>query len=286
MSNFAISDRFYFSSDTISLVNKYAGATFVIKYGGSVMKNNLLQTYVIQDLSFLYSLGIKVVLVHGGGFLINNWLRKLEIEPKFENGIRITDQESMEVVEMVLNGKINKQLVSLLNQNNIPSIGISGKDASLVQASPIFGDSNNLTGKVDSINAKILNLLMSNNYMPVIASVASDLIGNTYNINADTLASSIASELKADKLILLTDTPGILYNLNDSSSLIKYLDIETVNDLQSKGIISDGMIPKVQSCINALQSNVKAAHIIDGRLRHSLLFELFTYDRLGSMIVL
>jgi len=286
MSNNSMTDRFYFSNDTLSIINKYIGSTFVIKYGGSAMQDFSLQSQVIKDLSLLYYLGINVVLVHGGGMFINQWLRKLNIKPSFENGIRITDSQTMDIVEMVLVGKVNKQLVSLFNQNSINSVGLSGQDASLVTASPMFDSSINLTGRVDSVNPKLLDLLLSNRFVPVIASVASDYHGNRYNINADTIASSIAVAIKAEKLVLLTDIPGVLLDLNDYSTLIKELNLESIKSLRSKNVISGGMVPKIQCCVDALNGNVKSAHIIDGRIRHSLLHELLTYDRVGSMIVL
>nr|WMP11914.1 Acetylglutamate kinase [Laurencia australis]WMP12126.1 Acetylglutamate kinase [Laurencia australis] len=286
MSNNSMTDRFYFSNDTLSLINKYVGSTFVIKYGGSAMQDSSLQLQVIKDLSLLYHLGINIILVHGGGMFINQWLRKLNIKPAFENGVRITDSQTMDIVEMVLIGKVNKQLVSLFNQNSINSVGLSGQDANLVIASSMFDSSVNLTGRVDSVNPKLLDLLLSNRFVPVIASVASDYNGNKYNINADTIASSIAVAIKAEKLILLTDIPGVLLDLNDYSTLIKDLNLESVKSLRSKNVISGGMIPKVQCCVDALNGNVKSAHIIDGRIRHSLLHELLTYDRVGSMIVL
>nr|WMP12340.1 Acetylglutamate kinase [Laurencia verruciformis] len=286
MSNNSMADRFYFSNDTLSLINKYIGSTFVIKYGGSVMQDCSLQSQVIKDLSLLYYLGINIVLVHGGGMFINQWLRKLNIKPLFENGIRITDSPTMDIVEMVLIGKVNKQLVSLFNQNSINSVGLSGQDASLVTASPMFDSSINFTGRVDSVNPKLLDLLLSNRFVPVIASVASDYHGNRYNVNADTIASAIAVAIKAKKLVLLTDTPGVLLDLNDYSTLIKELDLGTVNSLKSNNVISGGMVPKIQCCVDALNGDVQSAHIIDGRIRHSLLHELLTYDRVGSMIVL
>ena len=286
MSNNFITDRFYFSNDTLSLVNKYIGSTVVIKYGGSAMQDFSLQSQVIKDLSLLYYLGINIVLVHGGGMFINQWLRRLNIKPSFENGVRITDSQTMDIVEMVLIGKVNKQLVSLFNQNSINSVGLSGQDASLVTASPMFDSSINLTGRVDSVNPKLLDLLLSNRFIPVVASVASDCHGNRYNINADTIASSIAVAVKAEKLILLTDIPGVLLDLNDYSTLIKELNLESVKSLKSKNVISGGMIPKIQCCVDALNGSVKSAHIIDGRVKHSLLHELLTYDRVGSMIVL
>nr|YP_010951611.1 Acetylglutamate kinase [Laurencia catarinensis]WMP12550.1 Acetylglutamate kinase [Laurencia catarinensis] len=286
MSNNSMTDRFYFSNDTLSLINKYIGSTFVIKYGGSAMQDSSLQSQVIKDLSLLYYLGINIVLVHGGGMFINHWLNKLNIKPLFENGVRITDSQTMEIVEMVLVGKVNKQLVSLFNQNSINSVGLSGQDANLVTASSMFDSSINLTGRVDSVNPKLLNLLLSNRFVPVISSVASDYSGNKYNINADTIASSIAVAIKAEKLVLLTDIPGVLLDLNDSSTLIKDLNLESIKSLKSNNVISGGMIPKVQCCVDALNGNVKSAHIIDGRIKHSLLHELLTYDRVGSMIVL
>lgn len=286
MSNNSMTDRFYFSNDTLSLINKYIGSTFVIKYGGSAMQDFSLQSQVIKDLSLLYYLGINIVLVHGGGMFINQWLRKLNIKPSFENGVRITDSQTMDIVEMVLIGKVNKQLVSLFNQNSINSVGLSGQDSSLVTASPMFDSSINLTGRVDSVNPKLLDLLLSNKFVPVIASVASDYHGNRYNVNADTIASSIAVAIKAEKLVLLTDIPGVLLDLNDCSTLIKDLNLDTVKSLKSNNVISGGMVPKIQCCVDALHGNVQSAHIIDGRIRHSLLHELLTYDRVGSMIVL
>nr|YP_009395865.1 acetylglutamate kinase [Herposiphonia versicolor]ARW64845.1 acetylglutamate kinase [Herposiphonia versicolor] len=285
MSNLSTSERFYFSHDTLSLINKYSGSTFVIKYGGSAMKNSSLKLNIIQDISFLRSLGIKIILVHGGGYLIDHWLSKLNIQPKFQDGLRVTDAITMDVVEMVLSGHINKNLVSLFSRHNINSVGLSGKDASLVMATPLFDNSNNFAGRINKINIDLLNIFLSNDIFPVVASVATDLQGITYNINADTLASSIASSVKADKLILLTDTPGLLYDLNDTSTVIKDLNLEKINDLNSKGIIKNGMIPKINCCIDAINNNVPAAHIIDGRIRYSLLYEILTYERVGSMLV-
>lgn len=285
MSNVTIPDHFQFSRDTLRLINKNFGSTVVIKYGGSVMKNQTLQLSVIKNLSLLRLLGLKVVLIHGGGYLIDLWLNRLNIKPKFEKGLRVTDPKTMEVVEMVLTGQVNKNLVSLLNQNQVLSIGLSGKDANLIQAIPLVHKSINLTGQVDQVNIEILDTLLYHNCIPVIASVASGNQGQTYNINADTLASAIASSLKADKLILLTDTPGVLSDVNDPSTLIKDLNIAEINNLKSKGIISSGMIPKLDSCVSALTNYVKSVHIIDGRLQNSLLYELFTNDRVGSMLV-
>nr|YP_009398764.1 acetylglutamate kinase [Kuetzingia canaliculata]ARW67950.1 acetylglutamate kinase [Kuetzingia canaliculata] len=286
MSNFIVHDRFYFSSDTISLVNKYNGSTFVVKYGGSVMNSDTLKCQIIEDLCLLYFFGINIILVHGGGILINHWLSKFGIKPKFLDGVRVTDYDTMKVVEMVLSGQVNKDLVALFDQHNIFSVGLSGKDAGLIRASHLFSSTENFTGKIDNINTRVLHLLLSNRCIPVIASIGSDSNGKTYNVNADTAASAIASAVQAEKLILLTDAPGVLRDINDESSLIKDLNLQTIQELRLNNIISAGMIPKIQSCVDALHSNVKSVHIIDGRMKHSLLREVLTSTRIGSMVVL
>nr|YP_009326638.1 acetylglutamate kinase [Membranoptera platyphylla]AMJ16895.1 acetylglutamate kinase [Membranoptera platyphylla] len=286
MSNNLKDDRFSLLIEILPLIKQYAGCTFVIKYGGSAMESILLQSAVIKDICFLYSMGIKIILVHGGGPFINHWLTKLDMKTMFKDGVRITDSKTMEIVEMVLVGKVNKQLVSLFNQNRVSSIGLSGKDANLISSSPLFKSSDNLVGKIDTINIEILQLLLNNNYIPIIASVGMGINNQTHNINADTAAGCIAQSLKADKLILLTDTQGILLDINDSSSLIKKLNLGDIDQLRKKSIISGGMIPKVDCCIAALKSNVNSAHIIDGRIQHALLYEIFTKDRIGSMITL
>nr|YP_009392968.1 acetylglutamate kinase [Caloglossa intermedia]ARW61530.1 acetylglutamate kinase [Caloglossa intermedia] len=279
-------DRFFLFDEIFPFLKSYIGKLFVVKYGGSIMQNELLQSQFIDDLSFLHFLGIKVVLVHGGGPSINNWLVKFNIKPKFENGFRVTDASTMEIVEMVLSGKINKHLVSLFNRNNVLSVGLSGKDANLVESSPLFCNSTNLVGCVDSVNNNILQLLLDNCYLPVVSSISNGLDNRTYNINADTFAGSLAESLSAEKLVLLTDTLGVMRDINVSSSLIKSLKISDVQILKDKAIISGGMIPKVDCCVKALQGGVKSVHIIDGRISHSLLHELFTPEGIGSKITL
>lgn len=258
----------------------------VVKYGGAAMKNDDLKLKVIQDILFLYNLGIKLVLVHGGGPMINDWLNCLNIKPKFEKGIRITDSQTMEIVEMVLVGKVNKELVNLINMYSNIGIGLSGKDANLLSASSLFPDSQNLVGKIDHVNRDILNLLLNSGYLPIVASVASSIDGTTYNVNADTVASSIAQSLNADKLILLTDTPGVLTDIQDNNTLQKLINVETIQNLCEQNIIRGGMVPKVECCINALNNNVNSTHIIDGRIEHALLYELLTKNRLGSQIII
>lgn len=285
MSNSIVDDRFYISPEVISSIKAYSGSTFVIKYGGSVMQDKLLQYYMIQDIALLSSCGIKIILVHGGGYSINKWLKKLNIPTLFSNGVRVTDKDSIEVVEMVLSGSINKQLVLELNNHHIPSVGLSGKDANLIKASSLSGTDNDYTGKIDSVDPSILRILLSNGFIPVVSSIACDSLGNTYNVNADTVASYIAASMSVDKYILMTDTPGVLKDINNPETIIKNLNINQVNALKVEGVISGGMIPKLDSCIHCLVHNVRETHIIDGRLRYSLLTEILTSKGSGSTIV-
>nr|YP_009294562.1 acetylglutamate kinase [Asparagopsis taxiformis]AOM66045.1 acetylglutamate kinase [Asparagopsis taxiformis] len=280
------SDRVQILSESLPFIQKFAGKIFVIKYGGAAMTNGQLKKKVIDDLLLLSYIGIRPILVHGGGPMINHWLKKINIEPKFHNGIRVTDRDTMEVVEMVLVGKVNKDLVTLLNKKCSVAIGLSGQDGNLITASRLFDSQDNLIGKVDRINVKILHLLLDQGYIPVIASVANDDSGQAYNINADTVAGAVASSLKAEKLILLTDTAGIMYDTNDINTLIKSLRVDEIEELIQKKIISGGMIPKVKCGIKALQENVNSVHIIDGRIEHAMLLEILTLDGIGSMLSL
>lgn len=278
------SERVHVLSEALPFIQKFAGRTIVIKYGGAAMQNQSLKNKVIEDILFLSYIGLNPVLVHGGGPIINYWLNRVNIEAKFKKGVRVTDLPTMEIVEMVLVGKVNQELVALINKKKGQAIGLSGKDASLIVASSRGQEEGDFVGGVDSINIGIVNFLLQKGYIPVIASVAANLSGQTYNINADTVAGAIAAQLKAEKLILLTDTPGIMYDKNDAGSLIKSINISEINDLKSQEIISGGMIPKVDCCISALNAGVKSAHIIDGRLEHALLLEILTKDGTGSML--
>ena len=271
--------------DALPHVQQLSRKPIVIKYGGAAMLNKSLKYHVINDLIFLSSMGLQPILIHGGGPAINHWLQKLSIKPSFHNGVRVTDAVTMQVVEMVLAGIINKELVMLVNTNGGSAVGLSGKDGSLVLAESLDIQTLGFVGNIVSINIKLLSLLLEHSYIPIIASVSYSKSGYTYNINADILASRIAIALSAEKLIFLTDTPGILLDVNNSSSLIKMLDISLVYELQKKGIISGGMIPKVQSCVNALKHGVKSAHIIDGRVKHSLLSTILTKNSYGSTLV-
>ena len=272
-------------SQSFPFIQQFVDHIVVIKYGGSAMKNVHLQEKVIKDILFLSSIGLRPVLVHGGGNLINSWLRKINIEPKFSDGVRVTDSDTMEVVEMVLLGKVNQNLVSLINKNNGQAIGLSGKDAKLITAKAISTSDSNLVGRVKSVNSRIIHILIKEGYIPVIASVAASEEGKTYNINADTVAGAIAESLQASKLILLTDAPGIMQNQDDPSKVFKCLNIDQVEKLKQSKIISGGMIPKVDCCIQALHNGVSSAHIIDGRLQHSLLLEMLTHEGTGSTLI-
>lgn len=276
--------RIQIFSELLPSIKRLSHSTIVIKYGGSAMKDQLLKDIFINDLLLLSFLGARLILVHGGGPIINMWLKKCNIEPKFSNGVRVTDEQTMEIVEMVLVGKVNKDLVALLNKNISCAIGISGKDGNLLVASPLFDSQENFVGKVDHVNTELLTLLLNQGYIPVVASVASAKNGQAYNINADTVAGAIAGSLSAEKLVLLTDTPGIMSDINDSSTLIRHITIEEAKKLKARNVISGGMIPKVDCSIDALQSNVNSVHIIDGRVKHALLLEILTENGIGSVL--
>lgn len=278
-------ERVQVLSEALPFVQEFSGKTIVIKYGGSAMRNQALKSGVIEDILFLSYLGLKPVLVHGGGPMINEWLKKINISPRFNKGIRVTDLATMEVVEMVLVGKVNQELVALINGKKGKAIGLSGKDANLITASPFFQGTDNFVGKIDAINSSIVNLLVDQGYIPVVASVAASTVGQSYNINADTVAGAIAAELKAEKLILLTDTPGIMRDVNDPQTLIKSLDMFMVDKLKREKVILGGMVPKVDCCMQAVNLGVKSAHIIDGRIDHALLLEILTKDGIGSMLI-
>ena len=275
-------------SEALPYIQKFANRTVVIKYGGAAMKDSNLKDKVIGDIVFLSCVGVKPVVVHGGGPEINSWLTKLKIEPQFRDGLRVTDAATMDVVEMVLVGRVNKELVSLINQAGALAVGLCGRDANLIKArhvDPVNKEKIGYVGEVTSIDTRLIKSLVASGYVPVISSVADDETGQAYNINADIVAGEIAAALDAEKLILLTDTPGILKDYQDPSSLLTRLDIKTARDLISQGIVSGGMIPKVNCCVRSLAQGVRAAHIIDGRIPHAVLLEIFTDEGIGSMIV-
>jgi acetylglutamate kinase len=272
-------------SEALPYIQKFAGRTVVVKYGGAAMKDSSLKDRVIRDLIFMSCVGIRPVLVHGGGPEINSWLEKLGIEPQFKDGLRVTDAATMDVVEMVLVGRVNKEIVALINQAGGNGVGLCGKDGNLIVARPDGREGIGFVGEVSGVNVDILNSLVKSGYIPVVSSVAADENGQAYNINADTVAGEIAAALGAEKLILMTDTPGLMRDFKDPTTLIRHLDINGARALIEDGTVSGGMIPKLTCCVRSLAQGVKAAHIIDGRLPHSLLLEIFTDSGTGSMVV-
>ncbi|NEP11285.1 MAG: acetylglutamate kinase [Symploca sp. SIO2C1] len=272
-------------SEALPYIQQFAGRTVVVKYGGAAMKDSNLKDKVIRDVVFLACVGVRPVIVHGGGPEINSWLEKLDIEPQFKNGLRVTDAPTMDVVEMVLVGRVNKELVALLNRAGAKAVGLCGKDGDLIKARPQGQEGIGFVGEVSNVDVKLIETLVNSGYIPVVSSVAADETGQAYNINADTVAGEIAAALEAEKLILLTDTAGILQDYKDPSSLITKLNIQRSRQLIEDGVVAGGMIPKVSCCVRSLAQGVKAAHIIDGRIPHALLLEIFTDEGIGSMIL-
>ncbi len=272
-------------SEALPYIQQFTGRTVVVKYGGAAMKDSTLKDKVIRDIVFLACVGLRPVVVHGGGPEINSWLGKLCIEPQFKNGLRVTDAATMDVVEMVLVGRVNKELVSLISRAGGKAVGLCGKDGNLIKARPEGREGIGFVGEVSSVDVNLLESLGNSGYIPVVSSVAADETGQAYNINADTVAGEIAAALGAEKLILLTDTSGILKDYKDPSTLIPKVSIQEARELISAGIVGGGMIPKVSCCVRSLAQGVRAAHIIDGRIPHALLLEIFTDEGIGSMIV-
>ncbi|KAF4379506.1 hypothetical protein G4B88_018202 [Cannabis sativa] len=272
-------------SESLPFIQKFRGKTIVVKYGGAAMKSESLQALVVNDLVLLSCVGLRPVLVHGGGPEINLWLKRLNIEVNFHEGLRVTDDKTMEIVSMVLSGKVNKNLVSLINQAGVKAIGLCGTDGQVVTARPAANAAKlGFVGEVAWVDPTILWSIVNDGHIPVIASVAADEFGQQYNINADTMAGELAVALGAEKLILLTDVVGILEDRDDASTLVKEIDIRKVRKMIEEGKISGGMIPKVNCCISSLLQGVRTASIIDGRVPHSLLLEILTDEGSGTMI--
>ncbi len=272
-------------SEALPYIQRFAGRRIVIKYGGAAMSHKNLQGAVFRDIALLSSVGVQPIVIHGGGPEINLWLKKLNISAEFRNGLRVTDSNTMDIVEMVLVGRVNKQIVNGLNMLGAQAVGLSGSDGTLVEARPFGNGSHGLVGEVAKVNPEVLEPLLAKGYVPVISSVAATTEGFSHNINADTVAGEIAASLGAEKIILLTDTPGILKDPNNPNSLIHQLPISKARQLISEGIISGGMTPKIECCIRALAQGVSAAHIIDGRIAHALLLEVFTDAGIGTMVL-
>ena len=263
----------------------WVGKIVVVKYGGNAMLNEELKQAVMEDIVLLNTIGIKVVLVHGGGPEINHMLERVGKESKFVDGLRYTDEETMEIVQMVLTGKLNKDIVGILLQKGGRAIGLSGVDSGLLRAKKTEKDLG-FVGEVTEVNPEILSSLLDKGFIPVVSTVALGEQGDTsrYNINADTAAAKIAVALHAEKFVQLTNVPGVLRDINDPTTLIKRIEKTAIGSLKATGIISSGMIPKIDCCLTALMGGVPRTHIIDGRVPHSLLIEMFSDRGIGTMI--
>jgi acetylglutamate kinase len=272
--------------EALPYLKQFYGKTIVVKYGGNAMIDEVLKMQVMQDIALLHYVGIRPILVHGGGPEISAMMKQMGQEPTFVGGLRVTDAATMEIVEMVLTGKTNKGIVSLLNRQGAKAVGLSGKDANLIQAyrmeSPL-GDLG-FVGEVAQVNPEILNLLSGNGYVPVVSSVAIGPDGASYNVNADHVAGHIAAAVGAAKLVLLTDVEGLYADYADKSSLIQRMDTDRASAMIASGAAERGMIPKLEACIAAIEGGVSRAHLIDGRQPHSLLIEIFTDTGIGTMI--
>ena len=277
--------------EALPYIKKFHDKKILIKYGGHAMVDDEAKSSTARDTVLLKYVGMKPLIVHGGGPEISRSMDKLGKESKFIKGLRVTDEETMEIIEMVLVGKISTEIVSELIKHDGDAISLSGKDSSLIfahkkGASKIDEEivDLGLVGEVDRVNSDLLEMFLDNDYIPVISPVGIDIDGNSLNLNADTAAGEVASAIDAEKLIILTDVPGVLRDHSDPTSLIQKIRISEVPDLIEQGIITGGMIPKIETCVKAIENGVKSCHIIDGRKEHSLLLEIFTTNGIGTMI--
>lgn len=271
--------------EALPYIKEFSGKTVVIKYGGSAMVDPVLNERVIEDIVLMKLVGFQPVIVHGGGKEISHMLNKVGIQSSFHQGLRVTTEETVEVVEMVLAGKVNKSIVQMIQNHDINAVGITGKDGKTlkVKKKVVEGADIGFVGDVTKVDTKLINSLVDNDFIPVIAPIGTDDQGLTYNINADYAASAIAGALNAEKLIFLTDVQGVMKDINDEASLVSKLTIEEVEILKNVGVISGGMIPKVDCCVEGLKAGVKNVHILDGRVEHSMLLEMFTKSGVGTM---
>lgn len=283
MKSFSNAERAEVLTQALPYIKRYTGKTVVVKYGGNAMINPDLKQQVMDDIVLLWLIGVKVVLVHGGGPEISSMMDKLGKKPEFVDGLRVTDKETVDIVQMVLAGKVNKTLVTLLEHRGGKAIGLCGMDGNLIQAkmkNPKLG----YVGEVTKINIQSVSDLLEKGYIPVISTLGCDEDGNAYNINADTAAAHIAGALGAERFILMTDIAGILKDKDDPSTLIPEISLSEADQLFDSGVISAGMIPKVQCCVTAIKAGVKNVVIMDGRVPHSILMELLTNEGAGTLV--
>lgn len=271
--------------EALPYIKEFNNKIVVIKYGGSAMTDDSIKKTVIEDIVLMKLVGLKPVIVHGGGNEISMAMEAMGKKSKFINGLRVTDEETVEVVEMVLSGKINKGIVQMIQNHGINAVGISGKDGRTLKAikKEEEGIDYGFVGEISEVNTDLILSLLDNDFIPVIAPIGTDCLGMTYNINADYAASSIAGALRAEKLLFLTDVEGVLSDVKDKNSLISRIEIDEVDLLISEGIISGGMIPKVECCVKGIHLGVNNVHILDGRVEHCMLLEIFTRNGIGTM---
>ncbi len=276
--------------EALPYIKEFAGKTFVIKFGGSIMSNEKSKNAFMEDIALLNLVGINLAIVHGGGPYISKTLKDMNIESEFISGLRVTSKEAIKVVEMVLSGLVNKELSSNICRQGITGVGLSGKDANLIEAKKkyLYKDGEKIdlgyVGEVTKVNTNFLSNIIEKHHIPVISPIGGDNEGNTYNINADFVAAAISGELKAEKLILLTDVEGIYKDINNPASLISIIKTNEIKGYIEDEVIIGGMLPKVECCIKALEGGTKRVHLIDGRKEHSLLLEIFTNRGIGTMI--
>ena len=282
--NFSNAERAEVLTAALPYIKKYSGKTVVIKYGGNAMINEELKQQVMEDIALLWLIGVKVVLVHGGGPEISQTMKKLGKEAVFVDGLRVTDKETVDIVQMVLAGKINKTLVNLIQMKGGHAVGLSGIDGGILEAK-VKDERLGFVGEITKVRTQPITDLLEKNYIPVVSTVASDRMGNTYNINGDTAAAYLAGALGAERLIMMTDIAGILMDKDDPSTLIPSITVTEARKLYDQGIISGGMIPKVDCCIEALEHGVNNVVIMDGRIPHSILMELLTDEGAGTMVM-
>ncbi len=272
--------------EALPYIRRFNRKIIVIKYGGSAMIDEDLKKNVIKDAVLLKLVGFKPIIVHGGGKEISRWVGKVGMEPRFVNGLRVTDEDTMEVAEMVLN-KVNKELVSMVQSLGVKAVGISGKDGGLLKVEKKYsaGEDIGYVGEITKVNPKVLQDLLDNDFLPIVCPIGMDDAFHSYNINADDAASAIAEEMNAEKLAFLTDTEGVFLDYEDKSSLISQLNCSEAQELITSGSVSGGMIPKLQNCIDAINNGVSRVHILDGRIPHCLLLEIFTNKGIGTAIL-
>ncbi len=271
--------------EALPYIKEFNSKIFVIKYGGSAMIDEKIKETVIEDIVLMKLVGLKPVVVHGGGNEISDTLKQMGRKSEFINGLRVTDADTVEVVEMVLSGKINKGIVQLIQNHGINAVGISGKDGKTLKVNKIENQTVDygFVGEIDQVDTTLINSLLDNDFIPVIAPLGTDENGQTYNINADYAASAIAGALNAEKLLFLTDVEGVLTDIKDKNSVISRIKVNEVDAYISDGIISGGMIPKVECCVEGIHAGVKNVHILDGRVEHCMLLEIFTKSGVGTM---